>query len=109
MFDRPLQLLNRDQYLAETGIDLCFAAVEAAYPDYFILLFEDVLEESAQHLPTFRECSACPGFLLVCSSIDSNVYVRTRRWDYWGSEASAVCWTARKYFAILDLNYVNVQ
>ena len=108
MFDRPLQLLNRDQYLAETGIDLCFAAVEAACLDYFLLLFENVLEEGAQYLTTFRECSPGPGFLLACSSIDSNVYVRTRRWEYWGSEASAVCWAARKYFAVPDLNAVSV-
>lgn len=88
----PLQFLDRDQDLAETGINLRLAAIEAAYFDYLVLMFEDVFKESAQHLAALRECGSCPVFLYIRSSIGSRVNVCSGCWYYERAQASAVCW-----------------
>ena len=41
MLDRPLQLLDRDQYLAQYSINFCFARVEACYRSNGLLIVED--------------------------------------------------------------------
>lgn len=43
MLDSPLELLDRDQNLTETGIDLGLSAVEAASSNNFVLMTVDVM------------------------------------------------------------------
>jgi hypothetical protein len=63
MFDCPLQLLDRDQNLAEAGINFGLAAIEATCSDYFFLVIKDVPEESLEHSASFGEGSLGPSQL----------------------------------------------
>jgi hypothetical protein len=87
---------------------LCLATVEAADLDYLVLVFENVFEQGAQYLATLGECSSCPDFLFIASSIDSTVNVCKGCWYYLGSQASAICRATRKYIAIADLVLISV-
>jgi hypothetical protein len=63
MLDCPPQLLYRHQYLAQSRVHHSLARVQTCHPRNFLLVFEDKLKHSAQHLATSEEACLSPLYL----------------------------------------------
>jgi hypothetical protein len=89
MLDGPLQLLNRDKYFSEAGVDFCFPTVKAAGSHYGFLMIEDVSQKGLEESAALRE-GRTPGALRCRGTLDSHVDVR------WGgrlvvAKKTAIC------------------
>ena len=75
VLDRPLQLLGRDQDLAQLGVHHGLAAVEAGHPADLLLVVEHVLEQGAEHGAALAEGGLGPvglgGVGLVDGAVDA--------------------------------------
>ena len=75
VLESPLQLLRRNQNLAELGIHHGLAAVETSHLADLLLVIEDVLEQRAKHSAALAECGLGPfslgGVGLVDGAVDA--------------------------------------
>ena len=90
MFDGPLQLFDRDEYFAKTGVDFRFATVKTAGGHYGLLMVENMSEKGLEEASALVE-GGRPGALRCTGTFDGLIDVSWFGRDIVAKKMS-ICW-----------------